>query len=301
MSNASSPLRTVWRPSRPVDLVRTLGGLGRGRFDPCLRRENSGAIWRASRTPYGPSSTRFSQSAEGVTIESYGTGAEWAIANAPELLGAKDDPTGFEPKGKLAELERRHPGIRITRTKAVFEATLRAVCEQLVTGREARKSFDRIVYKFGERAPGPLELWVPPAPEVLAKAAYWEVRPMGVEMKRANTLRAIGRSAKAIEQTSDMVMADAYKRLLFVDGIGPWTAAEVAVIAWGDADAVSVGDYHLKDLITYAFTGEARGTDARMLELLEPFRPHRARVIKLLHAAHIQPPRFGPRRPIRDF
>jgi hypothetical protein len=32
-----------------------------------------------------------------------------------------------------------------------------------------------------------------------------------------------------------------------------------------------------------------------MLELLEPFRPHRGRVQRLLEEAHIRPPARGPR------
>ncbi|MEO8878134.1 MAG: DNA-3-methyladenine glycosylase 2 family protein [Polyangiaceae bacterium] len=294
-------MRSVYRPARPLDLARVLGPLSRGPFDPCLRREKVGTYWRASRTPLGPSTTRFTETPDGIEIESFGEGAEWAVAHAPDLLGDSDDPTGFEPKGKLAEIHRRNPGLRIGRSNAVYEAALRSVCEQLVTGREAQRSFDRLARKFGEKAPGPFELRLPPAPEVVARLAYYDLRPMGLEMKRANTLRAVGRSAKAIEETLVMSLPDAYQRLLFIDGIGPWTAAEVAVVAWGDADAVSVGDYHLKNLVSFAFTGEARGTDERMLELLEPYRPHRARVIKLIYAAGIRAPRFGPRNRIRDF
>jgi 3-methyladenine DNA glycosylase/8-oxoguanine DNA glycosylase len=84
-----------------------------------------------------------------------------------------------------------------------------------------------------------------------------------------------------------------------VDGVGPWTAAEVEAVALGDADAVSLGDEHLKNVVAYAFTGTARGTDARMLDLLAPFKGHRGRVCSILMAAGIQAPRFGPRRPLR--
>jgi hypothetical protein len=299
MTSPDANFRTVWRPKFALDLRRTIGVLGRGPYDPCVQRENSGAYWRATRTPQGPSSTRYFSTPEGIAIESFGPGAEWSIANAPEILGDRDDPTGFEPKGKLADLHRRFPGIRITRTKAVFEAALRSVCEQLVTGREASTSFARITKKWGERAPGPLELWLPPAPETVAKLAYSDLHPMGLEMKRSAALRAIGKRAKLIEATTDLPMAEAYEKFQLVEGIGPWTAAEVAVVAWGDADAVSVGDYHLKNLVTFAFTGEARGTDEKMLELLEPYRPHRARVIRLIYAGGIRAPRFGPRVAIR--
>lgn len=75
--------------------------------------------------------------------------------------------------------------------------------------------------------------------------------------------------------------------------------AEVARIALGDADAVSVGDYHVPHLVSWALAGEPRGSDERMLELLEPFRPHRGRVQRLLLASQIRPPAFGPRMDVR--
>ena len=46
-------------------------------------------------------------------------------------------------------------------------------------------------------------------------------------------------------------------------------------LALGDPDAISIGDFHLPHLVCFAMAGEPRGTYERMLELLEPFRPHR--------------------------
>ena len=97
-----------------------------------------------------------------------------------------------------------------------------------------------------------------------------------------------------------MSPADARRRLMALPGVGPWSAAEVALFALGDADAVSVGDYHLPHHVAWALAGEARGTDERMLELLEPYRGHRGRVIRLLEAGAPGPPRFGPRMPLRN-
>ena len=87
----------------------------------------------------------------------------------------------------------------------------------------------------------------------------------------------------------------AYARLTALPGIGPWTAAEVMVRAVGDPDALSVGDFHLPNLVAFALAGEIRGDDARMIELLEPWRGHRARVIRLLEVSGLRPPAFGPR------
>jgi 3-methyladenine DNA glycosylase/8-oxoguanine DNA glycosylase len=74
----------------------------------------------------------------------------------------------------------------------------------------------------------------------------------------------------------------------------------VTLRALGDPDAVSVGDFHLPNLVAFALAGEPRADDSRMLELLEPWRGHRARVIRLLESSGIAAPRFGPRTPTRD-
>ena len=93
----------------------------------------------------------------------------------------------------------------------------------------------------------------------------------------------------------DLPFDDARQRLTALPGLGPWTAAEVAIRALGDPDAVSVGDFHLKNLVSWALAGEPRGTDDRMLELLAPYAGHRARVVRLLELSGLRPPRYGPR------
>jgi 3-methyladenine DNA glycosylase/8-oxoguanine DNA glycosylase len=92
-----------------------------------------------------------------------------------------------------------------------------------------------------------------------------------------------------------MPPAEALARLRSIPGVGPWTAAETARSAFGDPDAVSVGDFHLKNVVCWALAREPRGTDERMLELLEPYAGQRARVARLIEMSGIQPPKYGPR------
>jgi 3-methyladenine DNA glycosylase/8-oxoguanine DNA glycosylase len=129
---------------------------------------------------------------------------------------------------------------------------------------------------------------------------YWQFHRYGVERRRADVIIRAARSVKRVEETAGMSMAAAYRRLMAFPGIGPWTAAKVAMVALGDADAVPVGDYHLPHSVGYALEGTPRSTDERMLELLEPYRGHRARVIRLIIAAGLSEPRFGPKRPLRN-
>ena len=58
---------------------------------------------------------------------------------------------------------------------------------------------------------------------------------------------------------------------------------------------MSVGDFHLPDVVAWTMAGEPRGTDERMLELLEPYRGQRGRVQRLIEADGRTAPKFGPR------
>ncbi|TMF64627.1 MAG: hypothetical protein E6I17_13680 [Chloroflexi bacterium] len=129
---------------------------------------------------------------------------------------------------------------------------------------------------------------------------YWSFHRFGIERRRADVIIRAARSAKRLDQVTQMDMPGAYRRMQAFPGAGVWTAAKVAMVALGDPDAVPVGDYHLPHSIGFALEGTPRSTDARMLELLEPYRGHRARVIRLIMAAGIGAPRFGPRKPLRN-
>jgi 3-methyladenine DNA glycosylase/8-oxoguanine DNA glycosylase len=66
-------------------------------------------------------------------------------------------------------------------------------------------------------------------------------------------------------------------------------------VAFGDPDAVSVGDFHVPNMVAWALAGEPRAGDARMLELLETYRGQRGRAQRLLELGRIVAPRRGPR------
>ena len=254
-------------PIEPVDLRLTLGPLRRGPRDPTMLVDKAGAWWRATRTPQGPATARYSAEGDGIRVAAWGPGGGWCLEAAAELLGSRDSLDGFSPTGMVGELHRHFPGLRIPRSQAVFEALLPSILEQKVTGREAHDAFAAIVRAWGEPAPGPARLRLQPSPDALAATPYWAFHPLGVERKRTSAIQLAASRAHRVEETVAMPAPDAHRRLQALPGVGPWTSAEVAIVALGDADAVSVGDFHLPHLVSYALTGERRGTDERMLEL----------------------------------
>ncbi len=276
----------------PIDLALTMAPIAHGRGDPTIRFAPNG-IWRATRTLDGPATLRLSVAKDGVTVHGWGPGAAAAVEDAADLVGANDDPGALTPQHRLiGELVRRFPGLRLPRTNRPFEALLPAICEQKVAGTEARAAFRGIIATYGEPAPGPAALRLPPTADALAALPYFAFHRFGLERRRADLIRRAAQLAPRIER---MAPTDAYAHLGAVPGIGPWTLAEVGRIAFGDPDALSVGDYHLPNLVAWALARQARADDARMLELLEPYRGQRGRVQRLLEASGIGAPRYGPR------
>ncbi len=281
----------------PLDLQRTLGPLARSPYDLTIRLATDRA-WRATRTPDGPATITMVHAAGELRAEAWGPGAEWALAKVPELLSLElDQPPIPSDHPMIRRLERTRPGVRIPRTRAVLESLIPAILEQKITGEEARRAMNGLIRAHGEAAPGPAEfrLRLPPTAATLAALPYYGYHPFGVERRRAELIRRVASRAAWFEAIVDLPLPDAYARLTAVPGIGPWTAAEVGIRALGDPDAVSVGDFHLPNLVSFALAGEPRSDDARMLELLEPFRGQRARVIRLLELSGIRIPRYGPR------
>jgi 3-methyladenine DNA glycosylase/8-oxoguanine DNA glycosylase len=277
-----------------VDIAVTLGPLAHGHGDPTIRL-GGGVAWRTTRTPLGPATLELRRTGREFAARAWGPGAEAALAGLPELLGSRDDPDALRPEHPaLLELQRRLPGLRLTRTGVVFEALLPAIVEQKVTGGEARRSYRRLVLRYGEPAPGPLPLRVAPQPAVLARLPYEVFHPFGLERRRADVIRRAAAVAGRLQEGVELGPEETDRRLRTLPGIGSWTSAETRRIALGDPDAVSVGDYHLPDLVSWVLAGEPRGDDARMLELLEPYRGQRARVVRLLELSGQWPPAFGP-------
>jgi 3-methyladenine DNA glycosylase/8-oxoguanine DNA glycosylase len=304
------PRRTITLDA-PLDLRLTLSPLYRGRGDPTLRL-NSVAAVRATRTADGPATLLVEVRGDRLEAEASGPGADRALDDLPLLLGLDDDPTGFEPglHPVIASLARRMPRLRLGRTGAILEALIPAILEQKVTGSEASRAFRALIRTHGELAPGEIGarfgLRVLPAPDVLAALPYHAYHQFGIEQRRAEIVRRVAHDARRLEALTNLAGARAEvgaavsARLRAYPGIGPWTAAEVTLRALGDPDAVSVGDFHLPNVVAYALAGEPRANDGRMLELLEPWRGHRARVVRLLEASGIEPPRYGPRLSSRD-
>jgi endonuclease III len=267
-----------------IDLGRSLRPLRVGRHDPTIRLSER-AVLRATRTPDGPATLRAEHQGDRFVVEAWGPGGEWALDQSPGLLGCLDHRTGFAPAdGLVGRLHRDNDGLRIPRTDRVVEALLPAVLGQRVTGFEARRSYLQLIERWGEPAPGPGGLLLVPQAGTIAELGYYDLHLIGMEKKRADALKRVCAHGTRLEGAGVGSGPALRQRLEAIPGVGLWTSAEVARAALGDPDAVSV---------------EEQGSDARMLELLEPYAGHRGRVCLLLESAGVGAPRRAPRQAIQ--
>jgi 3-methyladenine DNA glycosylase/8-oxoguanine DNA glycosylase len=295
-----------WAAGRPVDLRATLRPLCRGTGDPAHRFDDAGRFWWACDTPAGAGTLILAAAGEAVSAQAWGPGADWLLDRVPVLLGAEDDWSGLDVSSVpvLQRVRRARPGLRLPSTGLVLDALVPAILEQKVTGEEARRSWRLLLRRYGTPAPGPAAgpdsgpaggMRVPPPAAVLLEIPTWDWHQFGVELRRQRTIRAAAAVSRRLEECATSAPDEALHRLQLVPGIGVWTAAETAQRALGHPDAVSVGDYHLKNMVVHLLTGRARGTDEEMVELLGQWPGHRQRVMRLIELTGIRAPRFGPR------
>jgi 3-methyladenine DNA glycosylase/8-oxoguanine DNA glycosylase len=176
---------------------------------------------------------------------------------------------------------------------------LPVVIGQRVTSGEAIRSWRQLCLAAGEPAPGPRPLRLPPAPSAIARQPYWWFHRFGIERKRADALRAVAAHAHHLDRLDELGdPVEARRVLSTISGVGVWTIGMTLGPCLGDPDAVAVGDFWIPHAVCWALAGEPRGSDDRMLELLEPYVGQRGRAVNLLFADGWRAPRFGPGRRI---
>ncbi len=299
-----APTRQRHLVAESIDVRSTLRPLAVHRRDPTHRW---GPNWfaKAVLTPAGAGTMRIAWRLDGtVGAEAWGDGADWLLDRAPHWIGLHDDIAGFHPgtdNRPIAELWRRHPGIRMCASGVVWQDLVAVVLGQRVTTQEASRSWSRMVHRWGTVAPGPCDVRLPPTPDVVGRLSYVDFHRINVDRNRAEAIIRAARRANRLEEAVSMTPAEALRRLTALRGLGVWTATSVIGIGLGDADTVVLRDYGLPTMVNYAFTGDAtrlradEGADEVMCRHLAPWSGHRQRIVRLILTAGASPPRRAPR------
>ncbi|MEM6790518.1 MAG: DNA-3-methyladenine glycosylase 2 family protein [Myxococcota bacterium] len=290
-----------WPLEGRLDVVASLRFLRMGPHDR-TKRVMRDQVWLATRTHSGPVTLCLRAPGREAVVRGWGAGVEAIAPALPALLGLHDDPTALVPRHRTVEqLARDHPGLRLTRAPNLFEVLVTMVLQQRVKFEDAAAGYLALTRRYGDPAPGPERLRLPPDPARLAALPYYAYHPCGIERRRAETLRRISMHRAKVAQWASEAQDSAgyrrlYARLLAMSGLGPWTVGMTAGFGIGDPDALVCGDFHLPNVVAWALSRKPRGDDAMMMRCLEPYRGQRWRVVRLLFAGGVHAPRYGAKR-----
>lgn len=271
--------------------------LRNGGYDPTTRVWDA-RIERATLTPDGPGCIAIDIDADGQhTAQAWGPGAAWLTARAPRLTGRSTDFRPVLPHHDVLLRAVRDVGqLHLPASDTPYHELLPAVLGQRVTAQQALGQWAILCRRYGEPAPGPLGLRLPPTPERLRRIPSWEFHRLGIEEQRARGLLVVARYARFIDRVRECDGAAARSAIVSLPCIGEWTAAVAIGVSHGDPDALPVGDFHVKNTVAWALTGRARGTDTEMRQTLAPYAGQRWQVVRTLEKSGLGAPKFAPRR-----
>ena len=288
MNSASSFVKL-----HPVHLRRSFALQAFGKYDPSATW-NGERLTKSFSTPGGVCTVTVSSAEGGLFFEAEGDEPEAVVSQLVAATRIDDGYASFAPEHQaLAAHHRQLPGLRLIRVPWLFDIACSAVLQQRVRSTDAMREWGSICSRFGQKARTGQTTF--PSPALLSAVPLHDLQAIGIDPRRARTLLALAKEIRSYPLRPEMTHEQLRLRLGHITGVGPWTVDMILGFGAADTDAVPVGDLYLPHLVSFALAGERRGTDERMLELLEPLRPYRFRVVRLLYSANISVPGWSTR------
>jgi 3-methyladenine DNA glycosylase/8-oxoguanine DNA glycosylase len=186
------------------------------------------------------------------------------------MLALDDDHTPFLERVAedplLGRAARDLRGLRPVRTATVAHSLLRAVCGQLVDWATGKAVEARVIRGLCPR--GPEGLSPAPRTSVLAGAAPFQLRRLGLHERRAAALVRVCRSIE-LERLHGVPTHAVVRRLERERGLGPWSAGVVCLHGLGRTEHGLVGDLGLIKLLRALRGRPVEGWETA--ELLAPY------------------------------
>jgi 3-methyladenine DNA glycosylase/8-oxoguanine DNA glycosylase len=258
-------LETALRPAPPYSLAASV----RMRSD-ATRVWRDGVLTVVYEADGRPAVARVRQRADAtlaVCLES--EAPEAALAHLRFMLAADDDHSEFLRRFAddrvLGPLLRAHRGLRPLRVATVTHALLKAVCGQLIQAKAARLLEGKLLRHAGVPYGG---LHLPPTRETFRRFSVAELESLGLVARKANALVRLSRELdlERLRLASSPYVASRLER---ERGLGPWSAAMVALHGLGRFDLGLVGDLGLIKLC-----GEIRGRRAEAEDTRDLLAPY---------------------------
>ncbi len=195
------------------------------------------------------------------------------LENDADVKAAVAKLIALEPRFAVVIDTHGHPPLR--RAGANLEGLLRIVTDQLISRQAGNAIWRRVEAKLAPFDAG-----------AIARKREASLRKLGLSGAKARSFKAIAAAVAdgrldfaSLGKLSD---AEILRRLIALDGIGPWTADIFLLAAMGRVDAWPSGDLALQAAAQNLFDLSARPSHKQLTEMAEGWRPWRAVAARLL-------------------
>jgi len=193
-------------------------------------------------------------------------------AKARKALAASDPTMAalIERVGKIdiaTRLKRRSE----ERPNDAYGALLRAIVGQQLSTKAARTIYLRVIDLFGGSTP---------SSEQLLEAREEDLRAAGLSGRKTEYIRDLASHVLSgeleLERLDQLGDEEAIEEIVAVRGLGRWTAEMFLLFHLERPDVLSGGDLGIRKAIQIEYGLKEMPTPTKVIEIGEPWRPHRS-------------------------
>jgi len=193
-------------------------------------------------------------------------------AKARKALAASDPTMAalVERIGKI-DLATRLELRQEERPADAYGALLRAIVGQQLSTKAARTIYLRVLELFGGATP---------SPEQLLEASEEDLRACGLSGRKTEYIRDLAAHVISgeleLDRLEELSDEEAIEEIVAVRGLGQWTAEMFLLFHLQRPDVLSGGDLGIRKAIQVEYGLEEMPPPKQVLEIGEPWRPHRS-------------------------
>lgn len=193
-------------------------------------------------------------------------------AKARRQLAASDPTMAalIERIGKI-DLATRLSRRKEERPNDAYGALLRAIVGQQLSTKAARTIYLRVVDLFGGSTP---------TPEQLLDASEEDLRGCGLSGRKTEYVRDLAAHVLGgeleLDRLGELGDEEVIEEIVAVRGLGRWTAEMFLMFHLERPDVLSGGDLGIRKAIQVEYGLEEMPTPTRVVEIGEPWKPHRS-------------------------
>lgn len=193
-------------------------------------------------------------------------------AKARKALAASDPTMAalIERVGKI-DVATRQKRRSEERPPDAYGALLRAIVGQQLSTKAARTIYLRVIDLFGGSTP---------SPEQLLEAREEDLRAAGLSGRKTEYIRDLASHVLSgeleLDRLEELSDEEVIEEIVAVRGLGQWTAEMFLLFHLERPDVLSGGDLGIRKAIQIEYGLEKMPPPTQVLEIGEPWRPHRS-------------------------